>query len=279
VTPAERDRPSEAAVRDQLREEPGPRASSAPAEGREPDRGDGAVAPSGAVRHEASSEDSSDDAQAAGGPAAFEADAAPSEGPPARERPEPAAEGPAPDEPAAAAPPAPEAPNAEAEPASTASAEPPSAEAEPSDPLGEAQRQRDEYLALAQRTQADFENFRRRAARDAAAAGARAKAGLVRELLPVLDNLERALDAAGEGADEGLAQGVKMVHSELVAALERNGVAAFVPTGEPFDPTFHEAISTRPADGSEPGVVLEVVEKGYRLEDAVLRPARVVVSA
>jgi molecular chaperone GrpE len=146
------------------------------------------------------------------------------------------------------------------------------------DPLGDALRERDEYLALAQRTQADFDNFRRRAARDTAAAGARAKAGLARELLPALDNLERALAAAGE-ADEGLAGGVRMVHSELVGALERSGVAAYEPSGETFDPTVHEALSTRPADGAEAGVVVEVLEKGYRLDDTVLRPARVIVSA
>ena len=147
-----------------------------------------------------------------------------------------------------------------------------------SDPLTDAEHQRDEYLVLAQRTQADFDNFRRRAAREAAAAGARAKAGLVRELLPALDNLERALAAADE-ADQGLAGGVRMVHSELVGALERSGVAAFEPSGEPFDPNVHEALSTRPADGAEAGVVVEVLEKGYRLDETVLRPARVIVSA
>lgn len=147
-----------------------------------------------------------------------------------------------------------------------------------SDPLTDAEHQRDEYLVLAQRTQADFDNFRRRAARETAAAGARAKAELVRELLPALDNLERALAAAGE-ADDGFARGVQMVHAEIVGALERNGVAAFEPSGERFDPTVHEALSTRPADDAEAGVVIDVVEKGYRLEETVLRPARVVVSA
>ncbi len=152
------------------------------------------------------------------------------------------------------------------------------AEVGASDPLADAERQRDEYLILAQRTQADFDNFRRRAARDAAAAGPRAKAGLVRELLPALDNLERALAAAGE-ADQGLAGGVRMVHAELIGALERSGVAAYEPDGERFDPNVHEALSTRPADGTEPGMIVDVLEKGYRLDDTVLRPARVVVSA
>jgi molecular chaperone GrpE len=70
-----------------------------------------------------------------------------------------------------------------------------------------------------------------------------------------------------------------MVHAELLGALERNGVAAYEPSGETFDPTVHEALSTRPADGAEAGVVVEVLEKGYRLDDTVLRPARVIVSA
>lgn len=146
------------------------------------------------------------------------------------------------------------------------------------DPLARAELERDQYLALAQRTQADFENFRKRAAKDVAAAGARAKAGMVRELLPAVDNLERALSTAGEG-DEGLVHGVRLVHSELTAALERNGVESFEPGGEAFDPNVHEAISTRPDDGAEAGVVLDVVEKGYRLDGTILRPARVVVAA
>jgi molecular chaperone GrpE len=144
------------------------------------------------------------------------------------------------------------------------------------DPLAKAERERDEYLELSQRTRAELENFRKRAARDAAQAGERAKANLVRELLPVLDNLERALASAGEG-EQHLADGVKMVHAQLVAALEREGIESFDPAGEAFDPECHEALSTR--DGEESGVVLDVVEKGYRLNGTVLRPARVVVSA
>ena len=143
--------------------------------------------------------------------------------------------------------------------------------------VSEVERQRDEYLALAQRTQADFENYRRRAVRDVAAATTRAKSALVRELLPAVDNLERALAAAGE-AEASLASGVRLVHADLVGVLRRNGVEAVEPAGERFDPTVHEAISTRPADGAEPGLVVDVVEKGYRLGDAVIRPARVVVS-
>ena len=144
--------------------------------------------------------------------------------------------------------------------------------------LARAERERDEYLDLARRAQADFENYRKRAARETAAAGDRAKSGLVRELLPVVDNLERALASATDG-EQHLAEGVRLVHSELVAVLERNGVEPFDPSGAKFDPAEHEALSMREQDGSESGLVLDVVEKGYRANGTVLRPARVVVSS
>jgi molecular chaperone GrpE len=146
------------------------------------------------------------------------------------------------------------------------------------DPVARAQRERDEYLDLARRAQADFENYRKRAAREAAASGERAKSGLVRELLPVVDNLERALASAQEG-EQHLAEGVRLVHSALIAVLERNGVEQFDPHGDRFDPSEHEALSMREQDGAESGLVLDVVEKGYRANGSILRPARVVVSA
>ena len=145
------------------------------------------------------------------------------------------------------------------------------------DPLDRAQRERDEYLGLAQRTQADFENYRKRAAREASVAGERARSGLVRELLPVVDNLERALNSAEE-SEQHLAEGVRLVHSELISVLERNGVQQFDPSGDRFDPGEHEALSMRTQEGAEAGLVLDVVEKGYRSNGTVLRPARVVVS-
>jgi molecular chaperone GrpE len=148
------------------------------------------------------------------------------------------------------------------------------------DPVAAAEAQRDEYLALAQRAQADFDNYRKRATRDIAAAGARAKAALATELLPVLDNLERALDSAEEEEKKAsLAEGVRLVHSELLGALDRSGVRAIEPAGEPFDPNVHEALSTRSENGADAGVVLDVIQKGYRLDQTVLRPARVVVAA
>jgi molecular chaperone GrpE len=147
------------------------------------------------------------------------------------------------------------------------------------DDLTEAKRERDEYLELARRTKADFENYRKRVAKETTEALARGKADLARELLPALDNLERALQAGKDSsAHEALVKGVAMVRDELHGRLEAAGVEAFDPTGEKFDPQLHEALSTRPADGAEPGVVLETVEKGYRLNGQVLRAAKVVVS-
>jgi len=147
------------------------------------------------------------------------------------------------------------------------------------DELGEIQRERDEYLELAQRTRADFENYRKRVAKETSEALARGKAEVARELLPVIDNLERALEAGRDpSAHEALAHGVALVHEELRGRLRSAGVEAFDPTGERFDPELHEALSTQPAEGKDSGVVLETVEKGYRLNGQVLRPARVVVS-
>ena len=154
----------------------------------------------------------------------------------------------------------------------------PEEEQAPQDPLAEAEAKRDEYLDLARRTQADFENYRKRTAQQATQAGERAKAGLLREILPVVDNLERALEAAAD-SEGPLHEGVKLVLADLQGVLSRAGVEALAPEGERFDPNVHEAISTTPVEGSEPGLVVQVVEKGYRMRDTVIRPARVVVSA
>jgi molecular chaperone GrpE len=144
--------------------------------------------------------------------------------------------------------------------------------------LADAQKEKEEYLELARRTKADFENFRRRAASDIQAAQARGKIEVTREVIDAVDNLERALEAAaGEG--EGLKAGVEMVLSGLRETLSRHGVEAVDPKGEKFDPTKHEALSTQPVEGSESGVVIEVLQKGYALGDQLVRPARVVVSS
>jgi molecular chaperone GrpE len=147
------------------------------------------------------------------------------------------------------------------------------------DELVRTAKQRDDYLALAQRTQADFENYRKRVARDAAAARDRGVGSLAKELLPALDNLDRALDGAAD--DDPLLQGVRLVRNELKAALARAGIESFRPLGEVFDPEVHEAVATAPqADGGSPsGSVVEVYQDGYRLGESILRPARVVVAA
>jgi molecular chaperone GrpE len=137
--------------------------------------------------------------------------------------------------------------------------------------------QRDEYLALAQRTQADFENYRKRVARESASAQERGVAKLAKELLPALDNLDRALASADQG--DPLLEGVRLVRTELSAALARAGIEAFDPAGEPFDPTHHEAMLQQPVEGAESGTVVQVYQPGYRLRGAVIRPARVVVAA
>jgi molecular chaperone GrpE len=137
----------------------------------------------------------------------------------------------------------------------------------------------DEYLGLAQRKQAEFENFRKRAARETTAAQERGATKLAKELLPAVDNLERALAHAPEEADEhGFVAGVKHVHSDLIAALQRAGIEQFSPQGERFDPTFHEAIAQTPVEGADPGTVVEVYQSGYRVGETVVRPARVVVA-
>ncbi|HEV3319872.1 MAG TPA: nucleotide exchange factor GrpE [Solirubrobacteraceae bacterium] len=137
--------------------------------------------------------------------------------------------------------------------------------------------ERDQYLALAQRTQADFENYRRRVARESALAQERGAIKLARELLPALDNLDRALDAADQ--DDPLLQGVRLVREELSAALGRVGIESFSPAGEIFDPALHEAVVHQPVEGAASGTVAEVYQPGYRLGDHVIRPARVVVAA
>jgi molecular chaperone GrpE len=165
--------------------------------------------------------------------------------------------------------------------------------------LANVKRERDEYLEIAQRARADFENYRRRAVREAQEAERRGKAELARQLVPALDNLERALRAAGIDPETGtpsgqspgetpseeisahqaLARGVALVYGELRAALQRSGVETYDPTGEKFDPETSEVLSVRDGvDGVDPGVVIETIEKGYRLDGQVLRAARVVVS-
>jgi molecular chaperone GrpE len=153
----------------------------------------------------------------------------------------------------------------------------------PAQSLIELEKERDEYLELARRTKADFENYRKRVARESSEAEARGRAALAAQLLSVVDNLERALAAAEPRNDDGaanhIAEGVRLVYEELSGVLANSGVESYEPTGEQFDPDQHEAVMTRPDGPEHAGKVVEVFQKGYRLNGQILRPARVVVGS
>ena len=153
---------------------------------------------------------------------------------------------------------------------------PPAADPKPTEEETAVEDDAAKFLALAQRTQADFENYRKRMARENAAAQDRGVAKVAKELLPALDHLEHALKAAS--GHEDVVKGFALVRDEIVAALGRAGIQAFSPEGEPFDPNEHEAMAQQPAEGKQSGTVIEVYQSGYRLNGSVLRPARVVVA-
>jgi molecular chaperone GrpE len=145
--------------------------------------------------------------------------------------------------------------------------------------LDEARRVAEEYLADLRRLAADFDNYRKRVARDQAAQASRATESLVSELLPVLDNLERALDASEHHEEVKVAEGVKLVQHQLIDLLQRRGLEEIAAeAGGQFDPHVHEALSQQPSEHPE-GAISEVWQRGYRLGDRVVRPARVVVSS
>jgi molecular chaperone GrpE len=131
----------------------------------------------------------------------------------------------------------------------------------------------DSYLRLA----ADFDNYRKRVAREHVELTKRANERILNELLPVLDDLERALEAASAHEEAKLEEGVELVHRSLAALLERHGLTPIETEGA-FDPHVHEALLAQPGEGVDPGSVLQVLQKGYSLGDRVLRPARVIVA-
>jgi molecular chaperone GrpE len=137
--------------------------------------------------------------------------------------------------------------------------------------------ERDEYLDALQRLKAEFDNFRKRTAREHEAMSARANEALLRELLPIIDDLERALEAAEQHEEAKLEDGGRLVHRALADVARRHGLEA-IETDGAFDPHVHEALLAQPAEDAESGSVLQVLQKGYRLGDRVLRPARVVVA-
>lgn len=129
------------------------------------------------------------------------------------------------------------------------------------------------------RAQADFDNFRRRTMKEKEELGQYASMKLISQLLPVVDNFERAVAAASVNGDfESLAKGVDMIFRQLEQTLEQEGLKAMNVVGEPFNPEFHQAIMQVESDEYEEGIVVEEVQKGYILKEKVLRPAMVKVS-
>ncbi len=147
----------------------------------------------------------------------------------------------------------------------------------PGSSLAAVEAKRDEYLADLQRLAADFDNYRKRALRDQQAFAARAAERLVAKLLPVLDDLERALEAAEHHEEAKVIEGVEMTRSALAAALASEGLEE-IPAEGAFDPHVHEALLSQPGEDVDAGAILQVVQRGYRLGDVVLRPARVIVA-
>src|SRR5262249_54150994 len=139
--------------------------------------------------------------------------------------------------------------------------------------------ERDQFLALLQRTQADFENYQKRNQRERDQERRYMHAFLARDLLPVLDNLDRAMAAAKQAGESGpLVQGVNMVQKQLLDLLKRHGVTPIEAQGQPFDPTLHQAVMQQPSKDQPSCTVVQVLEKGFMIHDRVLRPASVVVS-
>src|SRR2546421_180225 len=141
-------------------------------------------------------------------------------------------------------------------------------------------QERDQFLALLQRTQADFENYRKRNQPEREQEARFAHSGFARDLLPVLDNLDRATAAARQAGETGpLVQGVALVQAQLLDLLKRYGVTRIDAEGKPFDPNLHQAVMQQPAAGRPPDTVVQVLEQGFMIHDRGLRPARGVVAA
>jgi molecular chaperone GrpE len=145
------------------------------------------------------------------------------------------------------------------------------------DPLERVSAERDQYLDALQRMKAEFDNYRKRSERERQATAAGAAREVVRGLLPVMDNLERAVAALGSQG-EGIVAGLEMVRGQLAGVLTEHGVEEIAAHGEAFDPTVHEAIAQIPSSDHPEGTVIEVIQKGYRQSEHVLRPTRVVVA-
>jgi molecular chaperone GrpE len=141
------------------------------------------------------------------------------------------------------------------------------------------EKERDEFRGLLQRTRADFENYQKRARRDLEQERTYWHGSLAGDLLPILDNFERAVVAAQQAGETGpLVQGVAMIQSQVMDVLRRHGITPIEAQGQPFDPNLHQAVMQKPANDVPANTVVQVLEQGFKLHDRVLRPARVVVS-
>jgi molecular chaperone GrpE len=141
------------------------------------------------------------------------------------------------------------------------------------------QQERDEFRNLLQRTRADFENYQKRTQRDIAQEQKFWHGRFALDLLPILDNFERAVAAARQSGESGpLVQGVAMVQSQILDAFRRHGITPIEAQGLPFDPALHQAVLQQPSAEVPPNTVLQVLEKGFMIHDRVLRPAGVIVS-
>ena len=141
-------------------------------------------------------------------------------------------------------------------------------------------QERDQFLALFQRTQADFENYQKRTQRERESERRYWHGAFALDLLPVIDNLDRAMTAAKQAGESGpLVQGVGMVQTQLLDMLKRHGITPIDALGKPFDPNLHQAIMQQPSREHPPQTVIQVLQQGFMIHDRVLRPAGVIVSA
>lgn len=149
----------------------------------------------------------------------------------------------------------------------------------PVETLDSVKSQRDDYLNLLQRTRAEFENYQKRNQREREQERQYAHKPLAFDLLPALDNLDRALAAARQAEDKSsLVEGVAITQAQLLDVLKRHGITPIAAEGQPFDPNLHHAVMKRPAEDLEPNTVAQVLEKGYTIHERVLRPATVIVA-
>jgi molecular chaperone GrpE len=152
--------------------------------------------------------------------------------------------------------------------------------AAPSGDLAAITAERDKYLELARRTRADFENYQTRVRRDMESERRYAATSLIADLLPVIDNLERALESAKKANEAAtIVEGIEIVRRQFSDTLAKNGVVAIKPQHEPFDPNLHQAVMQQPSADHPPMTVLYTVETGYKMHDRVIRPAKVIVSS